>query len=104
MVAATTLGALRINTSMENIDQLDQMKLLTEMTQQATELAGALQEERDRSAGPLTQDHPRMTTSSRRARRPSAPSTPSWTRPRRSRPATSPRPGCSPPSWTSSAS
>jgi signal transduction histidine kinase len=53
VVAATTLGALRINQSMENIQQLDNMKLLTEMTKQATELAAALQEERDQSAGPL---------------------------------------------------
>ncbi|MFY1678988.1 nitrate- and nitrite sensing domain-containing protein [Streptomyces sp. WMMC905] len=53
VVAATSLGALRINESMENMQQLDNMKLLTEMTKQATELAAALQEERDQSAGPL---------------------------------------------------
>ncbi|WP_053762808.1 nitrate- and nitrite sensing domain-containing protein [Streptomyces sp. AS58] len=53
VVAATSLGALRINQSMEDIQQLDNMKLLTEMTKQATELAAALQEERDQSAGPL---------------------------------------------------
>ncbi|MBB5935950.1 nitrate- and nitrite sensing domain-containing protein [Streptomyces zagrosensis] len=53
VVAATTLGALRIQNSMDNIEQLDHMKLLTEMTQQATDLANALQEERDQSAGPL---------------------------------------------------
>ncbi|MBB5116761.1 HAMP domain-containing protein [Streptomyces eurocidicus] len=53
VVAATTLGALRIDSSLENIDQLDHMKLLTEMTGRATALASALQEERDRSAGPL---------------------------------------------------
>ena len=53
MVAATTLGGLRINDRMDNIQQLDHMKLLTHMTKQATELAAALQEERDRSAGPL---------------------------------------------------
>ncbi|MFC4493942.1 nitrate- and nitrite sensing domain-containing protein [Streptomyces ovatisporus] len=53
VVAATTLGALRIQDSLGNVDQLDNMKLLTEMTEQATELASALQEERDRSAGPL---------------------------------------------------
>ncbi|MFV0133456.1 nitrate- and nitrite sensing domain-containing protein [Streptomyces sp. HMX87] len=56
VVAATSLGALRINESMENIQQLDNMKLLTEMTKQATELAAALQEERDQSAGPLAHD------------------------------------------------
>ncbi|WP_367320614.1 nitrate- and nitrite sensing domain-containing protein [Streptomyces sp. HUAS ZL42] len=53
VVAATTLGALRINQSMDDIQQLDNMKLLTDMTQQATELSAALQEERDKSAGPL---------------------------------------------------
>ncbi|MET9386387.1 nitrate- and nitrite sensing domain-containing protein [Streptomyces sp. NPDC002928] len=53
VVAATTLGAVRINQSMDDIQQLDNMKLLTEMTKQATELASALQEERDQSAGPL---------------------------------------------------
>ncbi|WP_445528449.1 nitrate- and nitrite sensing domain-containing protein [Streptomyces cyslabdanicus] len=56
VVAATTLGGLRINQSMDDIQQLDNMKLLTEMTKQATELAAALQEERDQSAGPLA--HP----------------------------------------------
>nr|WP_238420711.1 nitrate- and nitrite sensing domain-containing protein [Streptomyces taklimakanensis] len=54
VVAATSLGVLRINSSLEEVDQLDNMKLLTEMTEHATELAAALQEERDRSAGPLT--------------------------------------------------
>ncbi|MEU5144938.1 nitrate- and nitrite sensing domain-containing protein [Streptomyces sp. NPDC021139] len=53
VVAATSLGALRINQSMDDIQQLENMKLLTEMTKQATELAAALQEERDQSAGPL---------------------------------------------------
>ncbi|TJZ46173.1 HAMP domain-containing protein [Streptomyces piniterrae] len=53
VVAATTLGAFRIQDSMENIDQLDKMQLLTEMTRQATELADALQVERDKSAGPI---------------------------------------------------
>ncbi|GGL96748.1 hypothetical protein GCM10010129_45720 [Streptomyces fumigatiscleroticus] len=56
VVAATSLGALRINQSMDDIQQLDNMKLLTEMTKQATELAAALQEERDQSAGPLAHD------------------------------------------------
>ncbi|MGW3633857.1 nitrate- and nitrite sensing domain-containing protein [Streptomyces sp. NPDC005122] len=58
VVAATTLGALRINQSMDDIQQLDNMKLLTDMTQQATELAVALQQERDKSAGPLSQGTP----------------------------------------------
>ncbi|WP_108933221.1 sensor histidine kinase [Streptomyces ardesiacus] len=53
VVAATSLGALRINQSIDDIQQLENMKLLTEMTKQATELAHALQEERDQSAGPL---------------------------------------------------
>ncbi|MDR6977553.1 signal transduction histidine kinase [Streptomyces sp. 3330] len=53
VVAATSLGALRINQSMDDIQQLDNMKLLTDMTKQATDLAVALQDERDRSAGPL---------------------------------------------------
>jgi len=53
VVAATSLGALRINQSMDDIQQLDNMKLLTDMTTQATELAAALQKERDQSAGPL---------------------------------------------------
>ncbi|MFD7918657.1 nitrate- and nitrite sensing domain-containing protein [Streptomyces sp. NPDC059740] len=53
VAAATVLGGQAIQRSVENIDQLDQMQLLTEMTRQATELAGALQTERDRSAGPL---------------------------------------------------
>ncbi|CAL9538381.1 hypothetical protein SUDANB58_04190 [Streptomyces sp. enrichment culture] len=53
VVAATSLGAMRISQSLEDMQQLDNMKLLTEMTKQATELAAALQEERDQSAGPL---------------------------------------------------
>ena len=53
VVAATTLGALRINQSMEEMEQLDNVKLLTDMTKRATELATALQTERDESAGPL---------------------------------------------------
>ncbi|MEV4742431.1 nitrate- and nitrite sensing domain-containing protein [Streptomyces sp. NPDC049555] len=55
VVAATTLGAMRINESLTNVDQLDHMKLLTEMTGKATQLADALQEERDKSAGPIVQ-------------------------------------------------
>ncbi|WP_372409884.1 nitrate- and nitrite sensing domain-containing protein [Streptomyces luteireticuli] len=54
VVAATTLGALRIEDSLNNLDQLDHMKLLTDMTRSATNLASALQDERDQSAGPLT--------------------------------------------------
>ncbi|MDF6018587.1 nitrate- and nitrite sensing domain-containing protein [Streptomyces sp. JH34] len=54
VVAATTLGGLRINQSMNDMDQLEHMQLLTKMTKQATALANALQEERDKSAGPLS--------------------------------------------------
>ncbi|MEV8534137.1 nitrate- and nitrite sensing domain-containing protein [Streptomyces sp. NPDC051211] len=54
VVAATTLGAVRINDSLNEIEQLEHMQLLTTMTRQATNLASALQEERDLSAGPLS--------------------------------------------------
>ncbi|MEV8567907.1 nitrate- and nitrite sensing domain-containing protein [Streptomyces sp. NPDC051322] len=53
VVASATLGGLKINESLNNMQQLDHMQLLTQMTKQATELAAALQEERDKSAGPL---------------------------------------------------
>ncbi len=53
VIAATSLGALRISENMDDIQQLDNMKLLTDMTKQATELAQQLQDERDQSAGPL---------------------------------------------------
>ncbi|MEJ8637668.1 MULTISPECIES: sensor histidine kinase [Streptomyces] len=53
VVAATTLGGLRINESMADMKQLDHMQLLTNMTKQATDLAQALQAERDLTAGPL---------------------------------------------------
>ncbi|MEU6374674.1 nitrate- and nitrite sensing domain-containing protein [Streptomyces sp. NPDC046909] len=53
VVAATSLGALRISDNVDDIQQLENMKLLTEMTKQATALAEALQNERDQSAGPL---------------------------------------------------
>ncbi|MFI1015614.1 nitrate- and nitrite sensing domain-containing protein [Streptomyces sp. NPDC020965] len=58
VVAATTLGGLRINESMERMQQLDHMQLLTDMTQEATKLAVALQEERDLTAGPLANNVP----------------------------------------------
>ncbi len=57
VVAATTLGVLRIQDQLKNVDQLDHMKLLTEMTGHATKLADALQSERDASAGPITSHH-----------------------------------------------
>ncbi|MFB7268831.1 nitrate- and nitrite sensing domain-containing protein [Streptomyces sp. NPDC056244] len=54
VVAATSLGGLRINQSLNDIQQLEHMQLLTKMTKEATSLAAALQAERDESAGPLT--------------------------------------------------
>nr|WP_235032720.1 nitrate- and nitrite sensing domain-containing protein [Actinacidiphila yanglinensis] len=53
VVTASALGGLRINSSVDNIHQLEHMKTLTDITEQATNLAAALQEERDSSAGPL---------------------------------------------------
>ncbi|MGW6742333.1 nitrate- and nitrite sensing domain-containing protein [Streptomyces sp. NPDC055025] len=54
VVAATSLGGLRINQSLNDMQQLEHMQLLTKMTKEATSLAAALQAERDESAGPLT--------------------------------------------------
>ncbi|MCJ1679847.1 nitrate- and nitrite sensing domain-containing protein [Streptomyces sp. APSN-46.1] len=54
VVAATTLGGFRINDSLNDISQLEHMQLLTTMTRQATNLAAMLQEERDKTAGPLS--------------------------------------------------
>ncbi|NGN64078.1 sensor histidine kinase, partial [Streptomyces sp. A7024] len=56
VVAATTLGAFRIEDSWRDIQQQDNMKLLTELTQQATTLAAQIQEERDESAGLIVRD------------------------------------------------
>ncbi|MGW0365465.1 nitrate- and nitrite sensing domain-containing protein [Streptomyces sp. NPDC003034] len=56
VVAATTLGGFRINDSLNDISQMEHMQLLTTMTRQATNLAAVLQEERDKSAGPLSVD------------------------------------------------
>ncbi|WP_338673142.1 nitrate- and nitrite sensing domain-containing protein [Streptomyces sp. SCSIO 30461] len=53
VVAATTLGGLRINESMNEIEQLEHMQLLTDLTRDATALAEALQNERDHAAGPI---------------------------------------------------
>ncbi|MFF8833679.1 nitrate- and nitrite sensing domain-containing protein [Streptomyces sp. NPDC015131] len=64
VVAATTLGGIRINESMNDMEQLDHMQLLTKLTQEATNLAQALQDERDLTAGPLSNKlpptHPRV--------------------------------------------
>jgi len=54
VVTASALGGLRINSSVDNIHQLEHMKTLTDITEHATDLAAALQEERDESAGPLS--------------------------------------------------
>ncbi|MEU5977266.1 nitrate- and nitrite sensing domain-containing protein [Streptomyces sp. NPDC047315] len=56
VAAAVTLGGLRIQESMDRMDQLKHMELLTDMTQEATKLAAALQHERDTTAGPLAND------------------------------------------------
>ncbi|MFF3750835.1 nitrate- and nitrite sensing domain-containing protein [Streptomyces sp. NPDC002018] len=58
VVAATSLGGLRINQSLNDMQQLEHMQLLTKMTKEATSLAAALQAERDVSAGPLTNGTP----------------------------------------------
>ncbi|MFE7774715.1 nitrate- and nitrite sensing domain-containing protein [Streptomyces sp. NPDC057445] len=76
VVAATTLGGLRINESMNSMQQLEHMQLLTKMTREATALAEALQNERDHAAGPLTHNgkasdfkvsQPRQVTDQRKA-------------------------------------
>ncbi|WP_228976933.1 nitrate- and nitrite sensing domain-containing protein [Streptomyces sp. DH12] len=56
VVAATSLGGLRIQESMENMEQLDHMQLLTKLTREAHHLAQALQEERDLTAGPIANE------------------------------------------------
>ncbi|MFI1093057.1 nitrate- and nitrite sensing domain-containing protein [Streptomyces sp. NPDC020917] len=53
VVTAGALGGLSIKSSLDNINQLERMKTLTDITEHATDLAAALQEERDSSAGPL---------------------------------------------------
>ncbi|MEV8622638.1 nitrate- and nitrite sensing domain-containing protein [Streptomyces sp. NBC_01268] len=53
VVAATSLGGIRISESLEDMQQLDHMQLLTKLTKEATDFAQALQAERDLSAGPL---------------------------------------------------
>ncbi|MFC7220914.1 nitrate- and nitrite sensing domain-containing protein [Streptomyces polyrhachis] len=56
VVAATTLGALRIESSWKDMQQQEDMKVLTEMTRQATELAVKIQEERDLTAGVVIEE------------------------------------------------
>ncbi|MER8048023.1 nitrate- and nitrite sensing domain-containing protein [Streptomyces sp. NPDC094032] len=53
VVAATSLGGIRISGSLQDMQQLDHMQLLTKLTKEATDFAEALQAERDLSAGPL---------------------------------------------------
>ncbi|MFJ1755809.1 nitrate- and nitrite sensing domain-containing protein [Kitasatospora sp. NPDC088134] len=53
VVVALVLGGLRVQSSMENSRQLSQMSDLAELARNATDLANALQYERDVSAGPL---------------------------------------------------
>ncbi|MFI0939982.1 nitrate- and nitrite sensing domain-containing protein [Streptomyces sp. NPDC021020] len=54
VVTAGALGGLRVNTTLQNIDQLQRLDSLTEIAEKATVLADALAEERDSSAGPLS--------------------------------------------------
>ncbi|WP_268256654.1 sensor histidine kinase [Kitasatospora xanthocidica] len=54
VMVALVLGGLRIQTSMENSQQLAQMANLSDLAKKATNLADALQTERDISAGPIT--------------------------------------------------
>ncbi|MBT2439925.1 nitrate- and nitrite sensing domain-containing protein, partial [Streptomyces sp. ISL-36] len=58
VVAATSLGGIRISESLQDMEQLDHMQLLTKLTEEATSLAKALQTERDLSAGPLANSKP----------------------------------------------
>ncbi len=59
VVAATTLGALRIQSSLDNVSNLDHVKLMAEIAGQGSKLADALQNERDSTAGPITSGHPK---------------------------------------------
>ncbi|MFJ8046163.1 nitrate- and nitrite sensing domain-containing protein [Kitasatospora sp. NPDC096147] len=58
VVVALALGGLRVQSSMENSRQLSQMANLADLARTATDLANALQSERDLSAGPLTTGGP----------------------------------------------
>ncbi|GLW74230.1 hypothetical protein Kpho02_65280 [Kitasatospora phosalacinea] len=53
VIVALVLGGLRVQSSMENSRELSQMSDLAELARSATDLAHALQTERDISAGPL---------------------------------------------------
>ncbi|MER7757998.1 nitrate- and nitrite sensing domain-containing protein [Kitasatospora sp. NPDC097643] len=54
VLVSLVLGGLRIQTSMEASQQLAQMANLSDLAKKATNLADALQKERDISAGPIT--------------------------------------------------
>ncbi|MFC5666929.1 nitrate- and nitrite sensing domain-containing protein, partial [Kitasatospora misakiensis] len=54
VMVALVLGGLRIQTSLETSQQLAQMANLSDLAKKATDLANALQNERDVSAGPMT--------------------------------------------------
>ncbi|MFE2728799.1 nitrate- and nitrite sensing domain-containing protein [Kitasatospora sp. NPDC059327] len=54
VLVALVLGGLRIQTSLEASQQLAQMANLSDLAKKATNLADALQTERDISAGPIT--------------------------------------------------
>ncbi|MFE4976981.1 nitrate- and nitrite sensing domain-containing protein [Kitasatospora sp. NPDC056651] len=56
VLVSLVLGGLRIQSSMENSQQLAQMANLSDLAKKATNLADALQTERDISAGPITRN------------------------------------------------
>ncbi|WP_063795819.1 nitrate- and nitrite sensing domain-containing protein [Streptacidiphilus griseoplanus] len=57
VIAALVLGGLRIQTSLQNARDLDQMAGLATLASKATAAADAIQTERDISAGPFIQGH-----------------------------------------------
>ncbi|MFC8722337.1 nitrate- and nitrite sensing domain-containing protein [Kitasatospora sp. NPDC057198] len=58
VAVALLLGGLRVQDSMENSRELSQMSDLAELARSATDLANALQNERDVAAGPLASNTP----------------------------------------------
>ncbi|MFG1809794.1 nitrate- and nitrite sensing domain-containing protein, partial [Streptomyces sp. NPDC049040] len=58
VVTAGALGGLRIQNSFQNIHQLQRLNSLTDIAEHATDLADALAEERDSSAGPISAGSP----------------------------------------------
>ncbi|XHM91438.1 nitrate- and nitrite sensing domain-containing protein [Peterkaempfera sp. SMS 1(5)a] len=57
VIAALVLGGLRIQTSLQNARDLDQMAGLATLASKATAAADAIQTERDISAGPFIEGH-----------------------------------------------